>query len=286
MSQVTIRTAAPVPVARLLNPVGMWRNLAGHRDLIRQFVVREIRQRHRGTNLDMIWAVVNPLLILVVYTLVFSGILNISFDRLKGISGHIGFALNLFCGIIVFTFFTECVTAAPMMIVNKPNFVKRVVFPTEILPLASVGAAIFFAGVSVIILLVAGGLLGVWSPTLWLFPVVLVPLVLMTLGLSWFLASLGVFVRDVQPMVMIVVGRLLFFLTPIFYSLDNVHGKARVVLLLNPMTTIVTNARKTLLWGERPDWAALGAVTAISVVVFVLGYAWFMKSKRGFADVL
>ena len=153
--------------------------------------------------------------------------------------------------------------------------------------MAALGAALFTAMVSTVILLIASWVaFGEISITAWLFPLVLVPTILLTLGVSWFLASLGVFIRDTNQFVTLFVQRLLFFVTPIFYQIDKVPESFRPIIRANPLATLVEEGRKTLLLGQYPNLVNLGLLTLVSLVVFQLGYAWFAKSRRGFGDVI
>lgn len=282
---VQVRSAAREPFSRALSPADMLRTLWTFRDLVVQFARREIAGRTKGTRLGIVWTVLNPLLILAVNTLVFAVILRQRWDVLGG--GPAEFPLTMLCGMTVFNIFGETVCAAPTMIVSRPNFVTRVVFPIEIFPVSALASALFYASINlVLILLGAGLLLKTFSTTVWLFPVVLVPLTAMTLGLSWVLAALGVFLRDINAIVSLVIYRVLVFVTPLFFPASSVPENFRPLLDYNPLTIIVENARRTLLWSQTPDWTGLAWVTAISLLLMQAGYACFLRGKRGFADVI
>lgn len=270
---------------RFLNPVGPVYNLYLHRDLLRQFTRREVEGRYRGSALGIIWSLLTPLLMLVIYSVVFSVILKARWRQGAEVSQG-EFTITLFAGLIAFNVFAECLTRAPVLVVSNPNYVKKVVFPLEILPVSALWAALFHAAVSVV-LLIAGKLLltGSLSATLFLVPVAALPLIGLSLGVSWFLASLGVYLRDVSHAVGIVI-QVLFFLTPIFYPIDVVPPGLQTVLRLNPLFEVVESFRRLLVWQQPLDWGAWLAVTALSGVVLLLGYAWFMKTKAGFADVI
>lgn len=281
-----LRTPEPVSVRAVLRPSvlvsGLWR----HRDLIRQFTSREVREAHRATALGMVWTVAYPLLRLAVYVFVFGLVLE---GRLTGNpeEARTTFALYLFCGLIVYGLFGEPVVQSPGMVVSRPNYVKKVVFPLEILPVSAVGAQLVTAGVSLVVLYTAALLLGHGIPwTAVLLPLMLLPQVLLTVGLCWLLASLGVFLRDLRQAVAIIAGQLLFFMTPIFYRVESVPEPFRAVVMLNPQTPIVTNARAVALEGVLPDWWMWAGSMVAGLAAAQLGYAFFMKSKRGFADVL
>ncbi len=270
---------------RYLNPVGPFYNLLLHRDLLGQFVRREIQGRYRGSYLGIVWSMVTPLLMLIIYTFVFSVVFKARW-RLEGNANPGEFAVTLFAGLIAFNVFAECVNRAPMLIVASPNYVKKVVFPLEVLPASVLGSALFHGLLSTAILM-AGELLilGAISPSVLLLPLAALPLIGVCLGLGWFLASFGVYVRDVSYAVSLATQGL-FFLTPIFYPLDAVPQDFRPILRLNPMTDVVDGFRRVLVWSQPLDWPIWLTMTALSGVVCLLGYAWFMKTKVGFADVI
>lgn len=281
----TVISAARPAVWNFLSPVQLVRGLLAHRHLIREFTVREIVGRYKGARLGLLWSMVNPLLMLAVYTFVFSVVFKAKWG-LTGGDSRIEFALTMFCGMVVYQVFAECAGRAPGLIVSNTSFVKRTVFPLEILPIAVLGAALFHAAVSLLILIVGAGIaVQSTSLTLVCLPIVLLPVALLGLGFGWLLASLGVFIRDVGQVIGVLL-QVLFFMTPIFYPLSAVPQRFRWVLRINPLTEVVTNARRAVLWGAWPDWAALGVVTVVAAAIAQLGYAWFMKTKRGFADVL
>ena len=273
------------PLAVFLNPVTMLRNLIARKQLIWQFTIREVTMRYRGTKLGLIWSFAYPLLMLTVYTFVFSVVFKVKWG-VSGGNSDIEFALTMFCGMVMFQVFAECATRAPGLIVGNPSFVKKAVFPLEILPVAALGAALFHAAVSLLILICGVGIfLGGASVTWIAVPLVLAPVALLGLGVGWFLASLGVYLRDINQIIGVVL-QILFFMTPIFYPISLVPQRFRWVLRINPLTEVVENTRKMVMWREWPDWLGLGAVTLLCAVAAQLGYAWFMKTKRGFADVV
>jgi len=223
---------------------------------------------------------------LAVYAFVFGVVFTSKWSAAEGtLKGY--FVLPMFCGATLFSVFAESVIRAPALILERPNYVKRVVFPVEILPLSVLGASIMLSTLNLGILIVAQlVLLQTLSSTLFLFPLVLLPLAMLTLGLAWFVASLGVFIRDIRNVVSILVSPVLFFLSPVFYPVEQIPEPFRRVVALNPLTPILEDGRATLLWGEPLHWWWWAGVTALSAVVMQLGYAWFMKTKRGFADVV
>ena len=284
-NSTVVITHKPESIWRYAHPWRFVLHFAERRGLIWQFILREVQQRYRGSYLGILWAMITPLLTLVIYTFVFSVIFK---ARWRGSESEsfMDFALTLFSGLLAFNVFSECATRAPRLIVGNPNYVKKVVFPLEILAVSVVGSAFIHSLIS--LGLVLAGLLissGKLHWTLLYLPLVYLPLVAFTLGVSWLLASLGVFVRDVHNFVGVAV-QLLFFLTDIFYPISAVPAALQPLFWLNPLAVIVENFRRVVIWGLPPDWLWLGVVTLLSGLVMLGGYMWFMKIKRAFADVI
>lgn len=282
---VVTEAGRPVGVLQHLSPLGFARHLWRHRALAWQFARRDVEGRYRGSLLGLAWTVVHPLVLLVTYTLVFGGLFAARWPEARS-QGLGSYGVALFCGLTAFNLFSECVTRAPTLIVAVPNFVRKVVFPVEILPLASVGSALAHALVALGVLLVV--LLATGHPlhaTVLLLPVASLPLLFLTLGLTWFLAGLGVYLRDIGQGTGLAL-QVLMFGTPIFYPPSVVPAWLQPVLRLNPLAAIVEDWRRVLLWGRPPEWATLGAWILVSALVMLAGYAWFMSTRRGFADVL
>lgn len=247
-------------------------------------VQREVAGRYRGSMLGILWTFVQPLLLLTIYTFVFSVVFKARWH--SGSDSRVEFALVLFAGLIVFNLFAECVNKAPGLILAQPNFVKKVVFPLEVMPLVALGAALFHAAASVLVWLVACTILrGVPPPTALLLPVVIVALSFFILGVSWVLASLGVYVRDVAQL-MGMVTTVLLFMSPIFYPVDALPERFRGVFQLNPLTPAIEQARDLLFWGRLPNLGAMFAYLAMGLLMAWAGYAWFQRTRDGFADVL
>jgi lipopolysaccharide transport system permease protein len=268
-----------------LHPIALVTRLWMYRGLIAQFTRREIEGRYKSSFLGFAWSFVQPLALLIIYTFVFGVVFRARWPGAR--TGNLSeFGLVLFSGLIVFGIFSECVNRAATLIVSVPNYVKRVVFPLEVLPVSVLGSALFHAAVSLSVLLSASLLLSRQLPwTIVLVPVVILPLILLSLGLAWFLASLGVFVRDLGHLVGLLV-QVLMFATPIFYPLEGIPLRLRPLISVNPLTPIVENMRRVIFRAEPPPWLALCAWTAATAVVTLLGYAWFMKTKKAFADVI
>uniref|UniRef100_A0A7C4ASR0 Transport permease protein n=1 Tax=Desulfomonile tiedjei TaxID=2358 RepID=A0A7C4ASR0_9BACT len=260
-------------------------NLYNHRNLIRQFAWRDVVTRYKGSYFGMIWSFVTPLMLLAVFSFVFSVI----FKSKWGVSpdeGKFQFAMTMFCGMTVFNIFGECISRAPTLILQYPNYVKKVVFPLEILPVAALGSSLINAALSLAILIPAVLLFShAWPSTIYLFPLVLIPICAFALGFGWFLASMGVFIRDIAQPVSVIV-QMLFFISGIFFPPSAIPEEIRSFVQLNPLVGILEDARRTLMWGQYPDWSSLALVTLFSLIVMQLGYLWFMRTKRAFADVI
>lgn len=259
----------------------LWRN----RQLILQMSKREVVGRYRGSVMGMAWSFFNPVLMLAVYTFVFS----VVFQTRWGVAGEASktsFAILLFVGMIVHGLFAECANRAPSLILGNVNYVKKVVFPLEILPWVAMGSALFHAAISLLVLLVAQLVFHQSLPwTVVLFPLVLLPLLLATMGVAWFLAAIGVYLRDVSQTIGIITTVLLF-LSPIFYPISALPEQYRIWLHLNPLTFIIEEGRKTLVLGQMPDWSGWGVYMVVSVAIAWMGFWWFQKTRKGFADVL
>jgi len=240
--------------------------------------------RYQGSIMGLLWSFLNPVLLLTVYTLVFSGVFK---SRWAGAdTGHTQFAVVLFSGMLVHGLFAEVLNRAPSIVVGNGSYVKKVVFPLEVLSVVSLGASLFHTAVSLIVLVLASLLLNGAVPwTLVLLPVVLLPLCILSLGCSWVLASLGVYLRDVGQVVG-VLTTVLLFLSPVFFPLSAIPERWRSVMLANPLTFIIEQSRNVLIWGRLPDWTGLGLYCLAALLFAWLGYAWFQKTRKGFADVL
>ena len=256
-----------------------------HRQLLHQMVKRDVLGRYRGSALGVFWSLVHPILMLVVYTFVFSVVFTSRWPG-SATDSKLYFAIVLFAGMIVFGIFAECIQRAPTVVVNQPNFVKKVVFPLEIMAWTTLGAALFHAGISLIvltllILLVKGGV--PWTAVF--LPLVLLPLLCLTLGLTWFFSALGVYVRDVNQLLGVVVTALMF-LSPLFYPSSALPAEFQWLSAVNPIAFSIEQTREVLIFGGLPDWHSLAVYTVIAGATMWLGFAWFQKTRRGFADVL
>mgnify|MGYP001581908926 CR=1 FL=1 len=267
------------------NPWVASANLWSHRELIHQFSSREVTGRYRGSFLGLFWSFVQPLVMLLTYTFIFGVIFKARWPGHASAS-LVEFATVLFCGMTAFGVFSECANRAPSLIVSNPNYVKKVVFPLEILPVSVLLGALFQGLVGLLMVVILNLAVNhVVHITLLFLPLVALPLCFFTLGASWVLASLGVFFRDL-PHIMPLVTTVLFFLTPIFFSAEMVPPPYSTVMHFNPFSFIVESFRRVVLWGTMPNWTILGAGTLACAVFMFLGYAFFMRTKKGFADVV
>lgn len=283
MTQSTIATNphAAQPTSLMTLGKSLWRN----RQLIIQMARREVVGRYKGSAMGLAWSFLNPVFMLAVYTFVFS----VVFKARWGIGGDESktqFALVLFVGLIVHGLFAEVLNRAPVLILSNVNYVKKVVFPLEILPVISMGAALFHTLISLFVLLAAFTLFnGHLHWTVVFTPLVFLPLIILTLGLAWMLASLGVFLRDVGQTIGLITT-VMMFLAPVFYPITAIPEEFRPWIMANPLTVMIEQAREVLIWGRQPDWAGLGIYTLVATFVAWAGYAWFQKTRKGFADVL
>jgi lipopolysaccharide transport system permease protein len=277
-----INPHAAQPTSLVALGKSLWRN----RQLIVQMTKREVVGRYQGSAMGLAWSFFNPVFMLVVYTFVFSEIFKSRWGGAGADESKTQFAVVLFVGMIVLNLFNEVLNRAPGLIVGNANYVKKVVFPIEILPVIAMGATLFHSLISLGVLLAAFVLFnGYLHWTIIFTPLVLLPLVILSTGLAWMLASLGVFLRDVAQTIGILTA-MLMFLSPVFYPVTAVPERFRPFIMANPLTFIIEQAREVLIWGRLPNWSGLGAYTIAAIAVAWAGYAWFQKTRRGFADVL
>jgi lipopolysaccharide transport system permease protein len=255
-----------------------------HWSLTRELTKRDVLGRYRGASFGLLWSVLSPFLMLLVYTVAFGSIFKSRWPQ--QVDGGPDFTLILFVGLIVHGFFTECLTRAPQLIVGNPSYVKRVVFPLEILPWPMLLSAFFHALMNVLVLIGLFALrFGVPPWTVVLFPLVLLPLALVGAGIGWLFASLGVYLRDISQITGVMSAALLF-LSSAMVPVDTLSPRYQVIFRLNPLTFIIDEGRKVALWGQLPDWTGLGLYFLGALAFCYLSYAWFRATRSGFADVL
>jgi homopolymeric O-antigen transport system permease protein len=259
------------------------RSLVRNRELVVQMAERDTKSRYRGSAMGIFWAGVNPLLMLAVYTFFFGEVFQAKWASAP--SGRADFALILYIGLLLHGFVAETLTRAPTLVASQPNFVKKVVFPLELLPVVGLVSAMFHFVVG----------LGIWFAfhivlrgmppvTALLLPLAVLPLAVMMLGLSFMLASLGVYLRDVNHVITFVASVLLFA-SPIFYPLSAVREPFRSFVELSPLTLPVEQAR-VFVFGGTPDFLGLGLYSVVALAIVATGFAWFQGTRKGFADVI
>ena len=273
-------TAVRFPVS----PRALFATVFDHGSLLWQFARREISGRYRGSLLGFGWAVVNPLLLLAIYTFVFSVVFGMRWDGTVG--DRAGFALQVYAGMVVHGFFAECVTRAPTLVVDHRNLVKRVVFPLQLLPWSALVVAAFHFAVGVALVAVASAVRGGGLTAAALaLPLVVAPLALFTLGFTYAFAALGVYLRDLAQVVGFFALSLLF-LSPVFYPASAVPEAWRWIVAVNPLAHFIEMVRGCLVHGTWPAAGALAALWAGSLAVAWAGFYGFQRTRRGFADVL
>ena len=267
-----------------VTPVSAIASLLRHRALVWELVKRDFAGRYKGSYAGAAWSLLNPLFLLAIYTFVFS----VAFPARWGAvtDGTQSFAVILFAGMIVYNLFAECIGRAPTLITSTPNYVKKVVFPLEILPWVAFATALlhFVMGLGVLLVISIALGNGLRGGVVWI-PVLLLPLALLILGLSWIFASLGVFLRDLAQIVTVLII-VLMFMSPLFYPLEIVPPNYRGFILMSPVTLPIEQVRAAVLWGRPIDWLAWLYSLGVGLAVFMVGFWWFQRSRRGFADVL
>lgn len=234
--------------------------------------------------MGILWSFFNPVLMLIVYTFVFSIVFKARW--IGGTDSKAEFALVLFAGLMMYNLFAECINRAPGLVLSNVNYVKKVVFPLEILPVVAIGSATFHLIISLFVWLGFYVIfIGIPPSTLWLLPILLFPFFLMILGLTWLLASLGVYLRDVAQIIGILTTALLF-LSPIFYPISALPEEYHYFIQASPLTFIVEQSREIMIWGKGLNWSAWIVYSLCSLFTAWLGFAWFQKTRKGFADVL
>lgn len=245
---------------------------------------REIEQRYKGSFGGLAWYVVQTLLAVAIYSFVFGTIFSARWAE-QG-REPTSFTMALFLGLLFFNMFSECISRAPLLMISNVNYVKKIVFPLEILPLVTLGAALFNTLIGIIVFFMAAVVMKVpvYLASLFL-PIIILPFAFMVLGLMWFLASLGTYLRDIGHAVGLAV-MVAMFLSPLFYPSGVLPAELRPVIAFNPLTFPMETARDAVLFGILPDPVHSAAYSAVALIVMAMGYSWFMATRRGFADVL
>jgi len=266
--------------------LGVWMSLIRYRVLIGKLVKRQIADRYRGSLFGMLWTLVYPIMLLVVYTFVFGTIFRARWSGADTSQSQVEFAVILFAGLIIHGLFSEILMTSPGLIINNPQYVKKVIFPLEILSWVTLFTALFNAGVSLLVLIVFYFLVhGSLYPSLLWLPVVVVPFAIFCVGVSWLLSAITVYFRDINQLVGLLASVLLF-LSPIFYPVSALPDMVRAYIYLNPLTAIIEQLRNIVLWGKPPSFSVMLAYFAISLLVVWVGNQVFNRMRKGFADVI
>ncbi len=262
----------------------MIKNLYKNNYLFRQLVKQDIKQRYQGSVLGMLWSFIVPILMLVIYTFVFSEVFQAKWDIAT--DDKYQFALVLFCGLSAFNMFGEVMNRSTALIASNANYVKKVIFPLEMLPMVTTFSALFNCIVSFLILIVAK--LVIYhnvSPTLYQFFLAIIPLIIMSTGIGLLISALAVYLKDIANFISVLVT-VLMYLSPVFFPLTAVPEDFRAICEANPMTYIIENFRNVVLYGKNLDWKFYGISCVVSLVIYWVGKTVFMRAKEGFADVL
>lgn len=265
-------------------PASLVRSTWTHRELILQLARKDVIGKYKGSLFGLAWSYISPLFMLGIYTLFFTQIFHARWGALG--EGKGAYATALFAGLIVHTVFGECITRGSQLVTDNANYVTKVIFPLEILPWVSSLTSLYHALASLVILAIFSLIFSghiVW--TFLLFPVVFIPLMLISTAIGWLLGSLGVYVRDIGQMSALIVIALLYT-APVFFPFENMKPSVQAVMKLNPLTFLIVQARDVLLWGRAPDWLGLAMYTAGALVACWLAYAFFQRTRAGFIDVL
>jgi lipopolysaccharide transport system permease protein len=271
-------------VTTSIAPLSALRSVISNRHLIWQLARRDVLARYRGSMIGIAWSFVTPLLMLGIYTFFFTVIFKSHW--IIGGATRGSFATAMFVGLIIYGAFSECASRAPQLIISNTNYVKKIIFPLDVLSVASVLSSLFHALISLVVyicfMLVFVGSI---PSTLLFFPLILVPLAVISLTASWVLGALGVYVRDIGQTVGVLL-MVMLYTSPIFFPMASVPEKFRAYLNFNPLTFIIEQARVVLLWGGVPDFYGLLSYMLKAIVFAMLAFALFQKTRRGFADVL
>lgn len=263
---------------------GPFSALCRHASLTFELSKRDVLGRYRGASFGLMWSLISPFLLMSVYAFAFGFVMKAKWPQVA--SGKHAFAIILFIGLIVHGFFAECLVRSPSLVTGNPTFVKRIIFPLEILPWPMVFSALFHAGMNLIVFVVLRLILeGTFSWTIVFIPIVFLPLTLITLGVSWIFAALGVYLRDISQVTGVLTTAMLF-ISSAMIPVQTLPEKYRIFFELNPLTFLIDQARAVALWGNLPNFVGLALYSLGGVLLMYLGHGWFVATKRGFADVL
>jgi lipopolysaccharide transport system permease protein len=283
-ASITRRIARVIPnrnCTMTFNPLHIFADIWRSRYLLGQMIKRDVLLRYRGAMFGVLWIFLSPLVMLAIFSFVFGHIFQARWPQQE--SG-IPFWLLLYSGLIAFNMFAETVSRAPTSVRGHPNFVKKIIFPVSILPVVPLGAALVHGGFNFIILLAALAWAGHLHVEIALFPLLVIPLLLLALGLSWFLSAWGVFIKDMTQIVPIFV-QMLLFLSPVFYPSSAVPEVLRPFYEYNPLSAVIETSRASVA-GQSVEWTTWGMALIFCLIAAVLGFAFFQHSRDEFADAL
>lgn len=252
--------------------------------LLKQLVKKDIQQKYQGSVLGVLWSFIVPILMLVIYTFIFSEVFQAKWDI--DTTDKYQFALVLFCGLSAFNLVGEVMNRSTVLIASNTNYVKKVIFPLEMFPVVITLSSLFTCVISFIILIVAKLVLyHNVSGTLYMAFLMFVPLIILSVGLSLFISAVSVYLKDVGNAISVIVT-VLMYLSPVFFPLSAVPENFRGICEVNPMTYIIENFRNVVLYGNSINWRFYGISCVVALAVYWIGKIIFMRAKEGFADVL
>lgn len=266
------------------NLLGLLNSTRTNRFVLSQLTRAEILTRYRGSVLGLAWSILNPLFLLVVYSVVFDFLLRVRWAVKT--PEETPYALALFAGILIHAFFSDCLVQSTTAISKNANFVKKIVFPLEVLPIVTVTSAVFNLLLSIVIFLLAILFFGSdLHITLLLTPIVLLPFVIFVLGMSYILSAVGVYIKDISQ-VAGMLSMMFLFLSPVLYPLSVLPENIQTIAMLNPLSFIIEQLRAVALKGDMLDWQGYFVYLSVSLLFLSLGYAIFQRTRKGFADAI
>jgi lipopolysaccharide transport system permease protein len=285
VSRVVYTSEPRLPLTRLLSPLSIGRDLIRQRELILAYAKREFQSTHRATYLGLLWTVLSPLIMLALFTFVFGYVFNGRFTQ-RVDETPAEFALALFVGLSLFQCLGQSLNSAPSLVVGNSAYVKTLAFPLEILSVSAVINVLFNLGIALGLCFIAFfAMYGFIHPSAAVLVVHIACMALISLGISWFVSALAVFVRDVTAVIP-PFSIVLMFTSSVFFPLSALGKNVRWILELNPVALIIDQGRQAFMHGQWPDFGTLAIVFAISLAIAVLGYCFFMRAKPAFADVI
>lgn len=268
-----------------VSPISLVKSLWCHRRLILQMTWRDVIGRYKGSVMGLVWSFVNPLMMLAIYTFVFSVVFKARWG-VETSESKIDFGITLFVGLVMYSFFAECINRAPGLIISNVNYVKKVIFPLEILPCVALGVSLFHSVISLGVLVFIQLVFNHYIPlTAVFFPLLLLPLVFGTIGVAWFLAAIGVYLRDIDQVIVVFTTALLF-VSAVFFPITALPERYQIFLRVNPLAILIEEGRKVLIFGQLPNFTVWSVLLVLGALTAWGGFAWFQKARKGFADVI